>query len=91
MRSKGDNSLYFKGYIGRFIRNYQFNKDLSFRIVSEYNEFDDTLFIQPLLKWNPNPFTVLFVGGSQGYREVENAGKLDIDSSQIYFKFQYIF
>jgi len=91
MRSKEDNSLYFKGYIGRFITNYQFNKDLSFRIVSEYNEFDDTLFIQPLLKWNPNPFTVLFVGGSQGYGEGEIAGKLDIDSSQLYFKFQYLF
>lgn len=61
MRSKKDNSLYYKGYIVRFITNYQFNKDLSFRLVSEYNEFDDTLFIQPLLKWNPNPFTVLFV------------------------------
>lgn len=57
----------------------------------EYNEFDDTLFIQPLLKWNPNPFTVLFVGGSQGYGEGEITGNLDIDSSQLYFKFQYLF
>lgn len=91
MRSKEDNSLFYKGYIARFITNYQFNKDLSFRLVSEYNEFDDTLFIQPLLKWNPNPFTVLFVGGSQGYGEGEIADNLDIDSSQLYFKFQYLF
>jgi hypothetical protein len=41
------NSLYYKGYIARFITNYQFNKDLSIRLVSEYNEFDNTLFIQP--------------------------------------------
>ena len=73
------------------ITNYQFNKDLSFRLVSEYNEFDDTLFVQPLLKWNPNPFTVLFVGGSQGYGKGKIAGNLDIDSSQLYFKFQYLF
>jgi hypothetical protein len=33
----------------------------------------------------------LFVGSSQRYREGENAGKLDIDSSQLYFKFQYLF
>ncbi|MGB1185409.1 MAG: hypothetical protein ACPG33_00850 [Flavobacteriaceae bacterium] len=91
MRSKEDNSLYYKGYIARLITNYQFNKDLSFRLVSEYNEFDDTLFVQPLLKWNPNPFTVLFVGGSQGYGKGEIAGNLDIDSSQLYFKFQYLF
>ena len=91
MRSKEDNSLYYKGYIARLITNYQFNKDLSFRLVSEYNEFDDTLFVQPLLKWNPNPFTVLFNGGSQGYGKGEIAGNLDIDSSQLYFKFQYLF
>ena len=36
------------------ITNYQFNKDLSFRLVGEYNEFDDTLFVQPLLKWKRN-------------------------------------
>ena len=78
-------------HIARLITNYQFNKDLSFRLVGEYNEFDDTLFVQPLLKWNPNPFTVLFVGGSQGYGKGEIAGNLDIDSSQLYFKFQYLF
>ena len=33
----------------------------------------------------------LFVGGSQGYEEGEIAGNLDIDSSQLYFKFQYLF
>lgn len=33
----------------------------------------------------------LFVGGSQGYGEGEITGNLDIDSSQLYFKFQYLF
>jgi hypothetical protein len=33
----------------------------------------------------------LFVGGSQGYGKGEIAGNLDIDSSQLYFKFQYLF
>ena len=41
-------------HIARLITNYQFNKDLSFRLVGEYNEFDDTLFVQPLLKWKRN-------------------------------------
>jgi len=33
----------------------------------------------------------LFVGSSQGYAEGEIAGNLDIASSQLYFKFQYLF
>lgn len=91
MRSKIDNSLYYKGYILRLYANYQFNKDLSFRLIGEFNEFDDHLLIQPLLKWNPNPFTVFFIGGSHGYKHPENHTTLHLDGSQVYLKFQYLF
>lgn len=91
MRSKVDNSFYYKGYIARVNMNYQFTKDLSFRIIGEYNEFDDELFVQPLLKWNPNPATVFFIGGSRGYMQPESNKKLRLDNSQIYMKFQYLF
>ena len=40
LRSKIDDSLYFKGYIARVNMNYQFNQDLSFRVIGEYNDFD---------------------------------------------------
>lgn len=91
MRSKIDNSFYYKGYIARINANYQFNKDLSFRVIGEYNEFDHQLFVQPLLKWNPNPFTIFFIGGSHGYKRPENSTILRLEDSQIYFKFQYLF
>lgn len=91
MRSKIDNSFYYKGYIARVNINYQFNKDLSFRLIGEFNEFDDALFIQPLLKWNPNPFTVFFIGGSHGYLKPEMNKTLQLDDSQLYMKFQYLF
>ena len=89
MRSKVDNTFYYKGYIARLNINYQFNNDFSFRLIGEYNEFDDNLFLQPLLKWNPNPFTLFFIGGSVGYKQSNN--KLELENNQFYMKFRYLF
>lgn len=71
LKSKVDQSIYFSGSLTRTTVNYQFNNNLSFRLVGEHNSFDDKFFIQPLLKWNPNPFTVFYAGGSHGYRRPE--------------------
>ena len=91
LRSKADSSLYFKGYISRFNANYQFNQNLSFRLIGEYNDFDKAFFFQPLLKWNPNPFTIFYIGGTNGYSRIENQRNYPIQDSQLYFKFQYLF
>ena len=90
LRSKQDNSLYYKGYITRLNLNYQFNNNLSFRLVGELDNFDDRFFIQPLLKWNPNPFTIFYIGGNTGYSHFDNNDTFDIASSQYYLKFQYL-
>ncbi len=91
LRSKVDKSLYFKGYIGRLNANYQFNQNLSFRVIGEYNDFDKGFFVQPLLRWNPNPFTIFFIGGTNGYSRIENQRDFHLGDSQLYFKFQYLF
>ena len=58
LKNKSDDSFYFRGYIARTEINYQFNNTLSFRLIGEFNEFEENFFYQPLLKWNPNPFTI---------------------------------
>lgn len=95
LKSKVDESIYFSGSLSRTTVNYQFNNNLSFRLVGEYNSFDDKFFVQPLLKWNPNPFTIFYAGGSHGYRrpEVNPSVRKDfeLENSQLYLKFQYLF
>lgn len=91
LRSKIDDSLYFKGYIARVNMNYQFNQDLSFRVIGEYNDFDKSFFVQPLLKWNPNPFTIFYIGGTNGYSRIEQQNNFHINDAQFYLKFQYLF
>ena len=92
LRSRVDDSYYFKGYIARINMNYQFNQNLSFRIIGEYNDFNDSFFVQPLLKWNPNPFTIFYIGGTNGYSQTEAMRtNFHLNDSQLYFKFQYLF
>lgn len=88
---KGADSLEFKGYIGRLNTNYQFNQDLSFRLIGEFNDFDDNFFVQPLLQWNPNPFTIFYVGGTYGYSRIEEPRNFLLNDAQLYLKFQYLF
>ena len=92
LKNTNTNENYFKGYIARLSGRYQFTKSISFRIISEYNEFQKKLLIQPLFKWNPNPFTIFYIGGNQNaLREEINDefGSLYMDNSQFFIKFQY--
>jgi hypothetical protein len=91
LKNKSDDSFYFRGYIARTEINYQFNNTLSFRLIGEFNDFEESFFYQPLLKWNPNPFTIFYIGGTNGYSILSTNNKYGIENSQLYFKFQYQF
>jgi hypothetical protein len=84
-------NAYYEGCIIRSNTNYQFNQNLSLRLVSELNSFNKGAFVQTLLKWNPNPFTIFYIGGTNGYSYTERLGNLGVDGINFYFKFQYQF
>ena len=90
-----DNKSIYDGYISRLSFRYQFNNDLSIRLVSEYNNFNDTFLFQPLLKWNPNPSTIFYIGGIQNSinnfdLEPEDFDPFRVNRSQFFLKFQYL-
>ena len=89
------NKAIYDGYISRLSFRYQFNNDLSIRLVSEYNNFNDTFLFQPLLKWNPNPSTIFYIGGIQNSinnleLDTEDFNPFRINNSQFFLKFQYL-
>jgi len=93
LRKLDSKDYYFNGYIGRFTIRYQFNNDLSIRLVSEYNDFTERFFLQPLMQWNPNPSTVFYIGGNQNSLEDFNSefySPFRVDETQFYVKFQYL-
>ena len=90
-----NNKAIYDGYISRLSFSYQFNNDLSLRLVSEFNKFNDTFLFQPLLKWNPNPSTIFYIGGIQNSinnfdLEPEDFDPFRVNRSQFFLKFQYL-
>ena len=64
------------------------------RLVSEYNHFNETFFLQPIIQWNPNPSTVFYVGGNQNSLDEFNSefySPFRVDETQFFLKFQYLF
>ena len=95
LRDLKDTKSFYDGYISRFTFRYQFNNDLSIRLVSEYNKFNDTFLVQPLFKWNPNPSTIFYIGGIQSSindfnLDPEEFNPFLINRSQFFIKFQYL-
>ena len=96
LRNLDDTKSFYDGYISRFTFRYQFNNDLSIRLVSEYDKFNDTVLLQPLFKWNPNPSTIFYIGGIQNSinefnLDPEEFNPFSINRSQFFIKFQYLF
>ena len=92
LRRIDENTFYYKGFINRLTINYQQNNFLNFRLVGEFNTFNERFFIQPLVKWNPNPATIFYIGGNQNtYWDADaNFNPFAFTESQLYLKFQYL-
>ena len=81
------NEFYYRGFINRFNTKYQFSKSLGIRLATEYNNFSESIFLQPLFEWTPNPFTIFYIGGNQILNKDD---KYFVDRSQMFVKFQYL-
>ncbi len=84
----------FAGYILRNTNNLMFTKDISLRLINEYNSFDGSLYINPLLSYRPNPFTIFYLGMTHSYMELDDINykaKSTLTDRQFFLKMQYLF
>ena len=99
-KSRGGEKL-FAGYIFRNTLNYQIIKNLSLRIITEYASSDKYFYVNPLLSYRPNPFTIFYFGFTHQYNNLEllpsdpnysqNTSKYTLTNRQFFLKFQYLF
>ena len=80
----------FSGYIARSRFNLQYNRELSFRLVAQYNDFRDRVDLEPLLVYQLNPFSIFYLGSTYGSREFDSQGFVGTDR-QYFVKLQYLF
>ena len=96
---KGDNfdtgEEIFKGYITRTRVRFQASKELSTRLVFQYNDFSKSWDIDPLVTYRISPFSVFYLGSSYNYGEVENTITQEtlykVKQRQFFVKLQYLF
>ncbi len=86
----------FSGYIARTRFNYQFTGALLARVIVQFNDFSQSLEVDPLVTYRVNPFTVAHFGSSHRYDTLSdptgNGGTVFAQSDrQIFFKLQYLF
>ena len=94
IKKLNSDEYYFKGYIGRVDIRYQFTNFLDLRLISEYNDFSEQFFFQPLISWRPNPDTIFYLGGNQNYVDQftdYNSPHYRMNKTQVFLKFQYLF
>ncbi len=80
----------FAGYILRTRASYQLTRELSARVVAQYNDFGGGFDLEPLVVYRLNPFSIFYIGSTHGYRDFDRVGLAGTDR-QYFLKFQYLF
>jgi len=92
LTKKITNEEFYAGEINRFEIDYQIDSALSTRTIIEKNDFSDNYYVEALIQWKPNPYTIFYAGGTQYYEEPNPfSNNIRLETSQIYAKFQYFF
>jgi Domain of unknown function (DUF5916)/Carbohydrate family 9 binding domain-like len=86
-----DGGEVFGGFILRTRTNLQVTRELSMRVVVQYDDFDKALSLEPLLTYRLNPFSMFYIGSSLAYQDYDLTNRnLTANSRQIFTKLQYL-
>lgn len=92
-----DGWMIFNGSISRVRGWYQFTRELSLRLVVQYDHFDRRVSIEPLVTWQLDPWSMFYVGMTRQYdhladpRDPFSPRLWDAGTAQYFLKFQYLF
>ncbi|MBI3259752.1 MAG: carbohydrate binding family 9 domain-containing protein [Ignavibacteriae bacterium] len=91
----------FDGSVLRTRVNYQHSRELSARIVLQYDSFNHDVSLEPLVSYKLNPFSIFYVGSTNrwhNFNEEEIPGSTEHYENvyhqslrTFFFKFQYLF
>ena len=57
----------YSGWIWRSVIRYNANRFVQARLISQWNQFNNSYLVQPLLQYQPSPFTIVYIGSSTAY------------------------
>jgi hypothetical protein len=85
-----DGGELFAGYVARTRASYQFTRELFARVVIQYNDFNDSVTFEPLLMYQLNPLSILYIGSTHGYSAFDEPYGFERTDRQFFLKLQYL-
>ncbi|MFN2370688.1 MAG: DUF5916 domain-containing protein, partial [Candidatus Krumholzibacteriia bacterium] len=86
---------YFDGWVMRSRLGLQLTRELSLRLVLQYDDFRSLWEADPLVQYQLNPFSIFYVGSTRDYRLLAPGGTDDeswrLVERQYFLKLQYLF
>ncbi len=85
----------FGGFVTRTRATLLFTRELSLRLIIQYDDFDAHWEADPLLTYQLNPFSIFYVGSTRDYDQVDVSGgsgqEWRLSDRQYFLKLQYLF
>jgi hypothetical protein len=88
--NKSTDESYYNGDIYRGVAVYQFTPELFFRTIAQYNSFDKSFQLYPLLSYKMSAFTTFFIGATSNYLNYEGEFGVRNTDQQYFVKLQYL-
>jgi hypothetical protein len=90
LSDKETDNTFFDGNIYRMVGIYQFNPEMMFRTILQYNTFDKAFQLYPLFSYKMNAFTTFFLGATSNYYNYEGEYGFKNIEQQYFVKMQYL-
>ncbi|MEZ5360661.1 MAG: carbohydrate binding family 9 domain-containing protein [Candidatus Zixiibacteriota bacterium] len=95
-RNSDTDDLLYLGYILRNKISLQLNRELSIRLVTQFNQFNNAWDIDPLITYRLSPFSLFYIGTTYDYIRYDNYQTIDnstykLAARQFFMKLQYMF
>ena len=86
---------FYSGYITRTRILYQANRELSFRLVVQYDDFSRVWEVDPLMTYRLSPFSLFYLGSANDYYDLapntNSPSQWRLAARQFFMKIQYLF
>jgi len=94
-KSQAGDLTYFDGFVTRTRISLQVTRELSARLILQYDNFRELWEADPLITYQLNPFSIFYVGSTRDYRQVspnpQDTATWQLAHRQYFLKFQYLF
>lgn len=81
---------FFDGVIVRTRADLLFTRELSLRLIGQYNSFSEAFTLEPLLSYRLNAYSVAYVGSSSRLASFDDPFGYATTDRQFFFKLQYL-